>query len=1073
MGNTVVFTCEDDLWTVPVGGGVARRLTANAGECQRSMLSPDGSLLAFTGREEGHPEVYLMPAEGGMARRLTYQGAALGTHVVGWMPDGKSVIFASNAGQPFMKMFKLFRVGIDGSLPVELPYGSAMSISFGANGGTVLGRNTLDIARWKRYRGGTAGELWVDASGKGKFKRLLSLNGNFANPMWIGKRIYFVGDHEGVGNIYSCTPSGGDVKRHTHLEEYYVRNASTDGTNIVFHAGGELYFYDVAKGTANVIDVTFHSPRVQQHRKFVDAARFLEDYAMHPAGHSFAASVRGKSFTMPFWEEAAVQQGERDGVRYRLIRYLNDGKRLVMISDAGGEEALEMHHADNSKAPVRFAQFDLGRALEMLVSPKADQLLITNQRLEVILVDLATKKMRTIDTSAHRRISGMAWSPDGKWVAYSYPDSPETSHIRVCDVAAGKPVAVTETVFMDVEPTFDPEGKYLYFLSYREFNPVYDNMHFDLNFPRGVKPFAIALRNDVPSPFEPPAHAPDMMSKKMKMNGMGDEKGKKQAVEVKIDLEGILHRVIAFPVPEGRYGQIGAVRGKCYLLSFPIEGSLGKDPGTLDGDANGTLEVFDFDDQKRDTIADGVSNFKISNDAKFLMYRAGRKLRVMSTSEGPNGKNGAANGGPSRQNGWIDLGRMKVSVVPTEEWKQMYREAWRLQRDQFWTPDMSRIDWKKVFVRYQRLLDRIATRSEFSDLMWEMQGELGTSHCYEMGGDYRPEPRYAQGFLGADLVYDAAAKAYRVRSIVNGDAWKPGQDSPLRAPGVNVNEGDLLLAIEGRVLDKDTSPQALLVNRAGENVAMTFADAAGKNHRHVIVKTLRGELLARYRQWVEANRAYVHKASGGRVGYVHVPDMGPWGFAEFHRYYITEVGKYDSMIVDVRFNGGGHVSQLLLEKLARRRTGYDLQRYGEPQPYPSYSVLGPIVAITNENAGSDGDIFSHNFKLMKLGPLVGKRTWGGVIGIWPRHALVDGSVTTQPEFSFWFHDVGWGVENYGTDPDIDIDFAPQDYAAGRDPQLDAALKEMSRLLKAKPPKKPDFKSKPNLAQPKLPNAKKK
>ncbi|HET7153483.1 MAG TPA: S41 family peptidase, partial [Candidatus Kapabacteria bacterium] len=365
-------------------------------------------------------------------------------------------------------------------------------------------------------------------------------------------------------------------------------------------------------------------------------------------------------------------------------------------------------------------------------------------------------------------------------------------------------------------------------------------------------------------------------------------------------------------------------------------------------------------------------------------------------------------------------------------------------------------------------IERIASRSEFSDMMWEMQGELGTSHCYEMGGDYRPEPRYVQGLLGADVVYDKQTDGYKITHIVQGDTGRQGHDSPLNAPGLNVKIGDVIIAVDGMRLGKDTNPQQMLVNRAGENVSITIANKEGKNPRTVIIRTIGNELMARYREWVEANREAVHKATGGKVGYVHVPDMGPWGFAEFHRYYIPEVTAREAMIVDVRYNGGGHVSQLLLEKLARKRTGYDNPRYGEPTPYPSYAVMGPIVAITNEGAGSDGDIFSHNFKLNKIGPLIGKRTWGGVVGIWPRHALVDGTVTTQPEFSYYFLDVGWNVENYGTDPDIDVDIKPQDYAKGIDPQLETALKEIKRLMKENPQVMPNFKDKPNLALPKLP-----
>jgi tricorn protease len=440
----------------------------------------------------------------------------------------------------------------------------------------------------------------------------------------------------------------------------------------------------------------------------------------------------------------------------------------------------------------------------------------------------------------------------------------------------------------------------------------------------------------------------------------------------------------------------------------------------------------------------------------------------------------------------------------------MYREAWRLQRDHFWTEDMSGIDWQAIYKRYLPLVDRIATRAEFSDLMWEMQGELGTSHAYEFGGDYPPEPAYLQGFLGADLEYDADTDSYRVAHIVRGDVWNERSGSPLCRAGVGVREGDRILAVGGRAVGRDASPAARLVYQAGTEVLLkvvrdTPSDAApvrvsdsgsdasdvgdgdvrgggekgngsGNGNgdkqvpkpRMVTVKTLRDETDARYREWVDGNRSAVHEATGGRVGYVHVPDMSARGYAEFHRGFLAEVAR-EGLIVDARFNGGGHVSQLILEKLARRRLGYDTQRWGDPIPYPYESVMGPIVALCNELAGSDGDIFSHAFKMMGLGPLIGKRTWGGVIGINMRNSLVDGGMTTQPEYSFWFQDIEWGLENYGTEPDIEVEIRPQDYVAGTDPQLERAITEILGALEADPPVVPDFGGRPRLGLPTLPD----
>jgi tricorn protease len=657
----------------------------------------------------------------------------------------------------------------------------------------------------------------------------------------------------------------------------------------------------------------------------------------------------------------------------------------------------------------------------------------------LVHVDLKTGKMRVLDKSEWAQIAGFEWSPDGRWVAYSWALSQHTSQIKICEVKTGKTHAVTKPVLLDVSPVFDPEGKYLYFLSYREFDPVYDALHFDLGFPRGVKPYLITLRKDLPSPFQP---VPKPLEQKK------DEKPK--PVKVEIDFAGIESRVLAFPVGDARYQQIAAVKGKVLYSWLPIEGALSGNtwPPSAEPDAKAVLDVFDFETLKEETLVKGISYFAITDDGKTLAYRAGNKLRVIKLGEKLD--EAAAKEPPGKKSGWIDLSRVKVSVKPGEEWPQMYREAWRLQRDHFWTPDMSKIDWQAVCDRYRPLVERVATRAEFSDLMWEMQGELGTSHCYEFGGDYRRPPSYDVGLLGADFVFD---KGWRIKHIVAGDPWDESARSPLAAPGLNIREGDVITAINGKPVEADS-----LVNLARAEVSLTVG------RRTVTVKTLGSEQPARYREWVETNRRVVHERTGGRVGYVHVPDMGPHGYSEFHRYFLGEIDR-EGLIVDVRYNGGGHVSELLLEKLARRRIAYNQSRWFGMQPYPVDSVLGPMVALTNEFAGSDGDIFSHGFKLLKLGPLLGKRTWGGVVGIWPRHALADGSFTTQPEFSFWFKDVGWKVENYGTDPDIEVEFRPQDYAAGRDPQMDRALREIVAALRKNPPQRPDLSRRPDLSLP--------
>ncbi|MEJ5384982.1 MAG: PDZ domain-containing protein [Fimbriimonadales bacterium] len=1051
-GDTVAFACEDDLWTVSVSGGYARRLTTSLSEVATPRFSPDGQWIAFVARDEGHPEVYVMPAAGGEPRRLTYQAAAR-VQVVGWTPDGQSVIYASSAARPPREVW-LWRVPLEGGLPQQYPYGLAHHISFGPNGAVILGRHTGDPAWWKRYRGGTAGVFWIDRTGEGNFERFKPTEGNLTAPMWIGNRIYFVSDHEGIANIYSCTPDGGDLQRHTNHREYYVRYPSTDGARIVYHAGADLYVLDLATGEERQIPVELRSPRTQAQRKFVDSAKYLQEYALHPQGHTLLLTVRGKPFVMGNWEGAVLQHGEAQGARYRLSQFLPDGTRILTVSDASGEPRLELHAPDGV---TRYESLDIGHPYQMAVCPTTDRAALSNHRLELMLFDIAKGELRLIERSDSAAIAGFAWSPCGRWLAYSFAPNERTHILKIYDADTGAIHELTRPEFRDVSPAWDPDGEMLYFLSYRDYDPVPDNLQYELSFPMGMRVMAIVLRKDIPNPLLPQPR-PFEESAKPK-----DETA--QPTEPKtttIDFEDIHLRVITVPLPAGIYGQVAGLSKKRVLATqFPVEGTLGTSWWSEDGEGKGTLLMYDFLNAKTETLAGKVNDFTLSLDGKTLAYRSGKRLRVVPAGQKPDEKHESAP--PSRESGWIDLSRVRCAVVPTREWQQMYREAWRLQREFFWSADMSGVDWQKVYDRYYPLLERVATRSEFSDLMWEMQGELGTSHCYEFGGDYRQPPQYSVGLLGAEFEWDAAAQGYRITRILTGDPWLDDADSPLNEPGVNAQVGEALIAVNGRPLTPAFTPGEALLHQAGAVVQLTLRAPSGET-RTVTTRTLSDESKLRYRDWVNRNRAYVHEKTNGQVGYIHIPDMGSAGFSEFHRAFMPELTR-PALIVDVRANGGGYVSALLLEKLGRKRLGYDVPRWGKPMPYPYDSPMGPLVALTDERAGSDGDMFSHAFKLMKLGVLIGKRTWGGVIGISPKSVFVDQGLTTQPEYAFWFHDVGWRVENYGTDPDIEVDYAPQDYMAGRDPQLERAIAEIMRQLEANPPKLPDFEPRPKLPLP--------
>jgi len=873
--------------------------------------------------------------------------------------------------------------------------------------------------------------------------------------MWIGDRIYFLSDHAFDGNLYSVTAAGEDLRQATHHTGLFVRYPSTDGRRIVYVRGGEIHLYDPDGDTDEKIAIDTRSSDPLAHHKFASSARYLQDYALHPKGHSLVMTLRGKLFTMGNWEGPARQHGVRDGsVRYRMARYAPDGKHLVVLSDADGEEAFEVHplHPGSIR---RISAKDIGRPLAVAMAPAGGRLAFTNHRFQLGLLHLKSGEVTWVDRSQSGRITDLSWSSDGRWLAYARPvaEHGATSRIHIVQAESGEVSAVTSGRYMDYCPSFDPDGNLLYFLSHREFDPVYDSIYFDLNFPKGSKPYVVTLRPDVRHPLHPPPRPVDYKPGKAK-----------RPDSVEIDFEDIAGRIVQLPLAESRYTKIvGLPGGRALIGRQPVSGSLQRkwyDPGPPQ--ALVSLFTWDFGKKELQLLLPKVSSFEVDLSGKTTAIRSGWKLRVLPALPEKSRREAIKRADSSRfgrKSGYIDLKRCRVSVDPRREWVQMFRETWRLMRDHFWSEDMSGHDWDALWELYSPLVREVGSRAELSDLVWAMQGCLGTSHAYEMGGDYRPRHQYKIGKLGADLRWSEAG-GYEIVRLIRGEPGDPKRYSPLLAPGVGAREGDRIVAVDGTATTETEPVGALLVHRADQLATLTLARDGATPH-DVVVHCLTDDRPLRYRDWVLTNRRRVHAATEGRIGYVHIPNMGPTGFAEFHRDYLSESHR-DGLIVDVRFNGGGHVSQLILEKLARRRVGYSVPRWGSPRPYPAHSVLGPMVCLTNEMAGSDGDIFSHSWKLLELGPLIGTRTWGGVIGIWPRHLLVDKGVSTQPEFSYWFSDVKWGIENHGTEPDIELDVTPADYRDSRDPQLARGIELAEEQLDGLA--RPAFDDRPNLGR---------
>lgn len=1149
--NIVIFVSEDDLWQVPLSGGISKRLTANLAAVANPKISPDGNWVAYAAMEEGYREVYLMPLESGVQKRLTFLGSLCTP--LGWSEDSQYIYFASSFESPFYLDNSIYKVSLSGGEPLRIPVGRANQISFSQNIGCVIGRHTRDTARWKRYRGGRTGEIWYDGEGKGQFSKLLNLSANLTDPILISDRVYFISDHEGLGNLYSCNLQGQDITRHSHHEEFYARNASSDGHTIVYHSGADLYAFDIVSNNTHKIQVQYNSSQTQTNRKWIKGNRHINNYDISPSGTSVAVTIRGKLVTFANWAGPIMQWGAHDGVQYRLATWLHDSKTLVAVSDEHlGEDRLVITNVEKNVSRL-LKNLPLGIVHGIFPSPKDMRVVITNHRNEMILIDLEKETSQILDASIFSRIGRVSWSYDTKWLAYDFAIKNDITVIKICNLDTFACQQITPALLQDFDPVFSPDGKYLFFVGQRVFNPVYDSLQFNLGFVKATKLYAVVLSKGTISPFIPQPKSPAGEDKKEKNDKLNKENkpatakrrksklatqttplptnptsnpqtaqpssqnintpqqpqtttpqpqitnptsptepntnisqtandatqissasdkksGKKKESDeqiTQIDFEGIMQRIVAFPIETSTYYSIFVHQNKVFYLEHPRPCNQPDENSWYNHEpkAQEMLKCFDLDKLTEETILKSITGFTLSLKGSTMIVRQGNQLFVYKTGEKPKEKSSQRY---TMEDGEIDLSRISLMLHPKKEWEQMYRQAWILQREHFWTPDMSGVDWELVYRRYLPLLERVGSRGEFSDLIWEMQGELGTSHCYELGGDYRIGPRYNLGSLGCSYRLSKDGTYYIIENILYGDSINENERSPLLAPGVNIQEGDYLLAVANIPVNKDTTPRELLVASAGQEIMLSIKKAHEHKPRTVTVKTLKEEDTLYYRNWVEKNRAYVHQKSKDRLGYVHIPDMGVNGFAEFHRYYLTECS-YQGLVIDARYNGGGHVSQLLLDKLCRKLIGYRKPRWTQiPYSYPHYTVAGPMVAITNQYAGSDGDIFCHSFKFLKLGKLIGKRTWGGVIGINGQYSLSDGTVTTQPEYSCWFSDVGWGVENYGTDPDFDVEILPQDYVANRDPQLDKAIEILLETLQKNPVELPQLPQSPSRALPKLP-----
>jgi len=1173
-GDTVAFVADDDIWLGQASGGTARRLTTDHAPAADPKLSADGSLIAYASRRDGAPEVYLAGtgvaatgaapvggdlagdgnlagggaagggAAGGEVRRLTYFGDMY-TRVIGWTDDNR-VLAISAAGQPFRSRTWAYAIPADGggAAAERLGYGPVTRLARGPGGAVVLGVNQYPRrgAAWKRYRGGTAAALWIDADGSGAFAPYLRhLDGQLEAPVFVGDRLVFVSDHEGTGNIYSVLADGSDLRRHTDHRDFYARAAASDGRSVVYQCAGRLLrLADLAADSApSPLDIRLGAPRRGRARQTLRAQDELAGYAPDYTGRASAAEVRGAVYWLTHRNGPARYLAGGSGTRARLARVAGRGAgaRVVFITDADGEDALEVRPATGAggtgaggtgangsgaahagaaaagaggtaadpAAPRRFGSGQLGRVLDLAVAPDGGHAALATHDGRVILANLSTGELRVLAESAHGDAGGLSFAPDSRFLAWAQAGPGRLRHIRLAQLD-GPATDATPLRFDDHDPVFTRDGKYLAFLSVRTFDPVYDAHVFGLSFPAGTRPYLITLAAETPSPFDAelggrprtgPDGDPDSPRDGDPAAGRADASagGPDPAAAtpaagtaaagtpaaagpelgtvppVRVDFDGLADRVAAFPVPAGRYSRLRAAHDGLLWLAEPVLGVLGEERSRPGAAApRPKLIRYDLVKDKAADLVEALDSFEVSGDGRAIVVQHERRLRVLPADRKVSVPAAGEDADPADVVS-IDLQRIRLELDPPAEWRQMFDEAARLMRDHYWIADMAGVDWDQIVARYRPLLDQIATRDDFSDLIWEVQGELGTSHAYEQPPERPVEAERRLGQLGADFERDTAG-SWRVSRVLPGETSVRAARSPLRAPGAAVQPGDIIVAVDGRLVDAVSGPPAMLVGAAGKPVELTVRrDGTGETAEvviEVVVEPLADERPLRYQDWVAGRRAAVHAATGGRVGYLHLPDMMATGWAELHRDLRVEVAR-EGLIVDVRDNGGGHVSELVLEKLARTVQAWVTSRHLTPRTYPRDSPRGPRVLVTNEQAGSDGDIVTAGFKQRDVGPVVGTRTWGGVIGIDGRYDLVDRSSVTQPRYAFWFYGLQWGVENFGVDPDVDVPFRPQDWAAGRDPQLDRAVELVLAALADQPAARPpDPRTRPGRAAPDLP-----
>ena len=1019
-GDRLVFVYAGDLWTAPAGGGDARRLTTHEGYEYVPRFSPDGTTIAFTAEYEGNGDVYTIPSEGGQPRRLTWH--PLLDRVTGWTPDGR-IVFRSKRSSVVPNYDRLFLVAHGGGVPEELPLPSGGMNSFSPDM-TRIAWNPISTESWfwKRYRGGTQSHIGIYDFAANRYEEIPHGGEAELFPMWWRDAIHFISDRNGVMNLHSFDLASRNVRQLTTFTEYDIKwpSLSTDGSGrIVFENGGALYLYDIPKEELTPIGVRLRTDAPGLRTATINAKKWLQTIALSPSGKRALIGARGEVFSVPGKNGEIRNLTNSSGARELWPAWSPDGRWIAYASDRSGEYEIYVRSADGTGTERRLTNLGSGFRGNLTWSPDSKKIAWSELSLSLAYIDVDSGSVVTVDRGEREAINGFSWSPDSNWIAYAKARLTGFGQLFAYSLSSATSHAITSGMTDDSQPRFDRSGRFLFFFSKRTFTPRFSDFEKTFNFNESMRIYLVTLRRDQPSPFAP-----------LSDEEVVEESAQPSASPFRIDLDGIERRILPLPIDAGTYQDLRAGDAKVYFLAVANE--------------ERTLCSYDLEARDEKTILPVVDSYALSDQGEHIIYRSGETVGILDAAAGGNVGDGA-----------LDLSRLEMRLDRRAEWKQIFDEAWRMLRDNFYDPQMRGVDWAALKGRYEKELPYVSLRSDLNFLIGEMNGELGISHIGVSGGDSAELPQTRAGLLGAD--FEVVDGLYRIRKIYRGDNSSEETRSPLDTVGVDVREGDFILAVNGRPLRAPESIFAAFDQTAKHPVSvLVHSEPVEAGGRSVVVVPLESDAALRYRDWVETNRLRVAEATKGRCAYIHLPDTGERGISEFGRQFYAQADK-ECLLLDARWNNGGEIPDFFFERLARRHLEYDAPRYGADVHYQRPAIFGPKVLVINEYTGSGGDSVADYFRKYALGAIVGKRTWGGLMGIGDELPMIDNGRVTVPNVSAWDVVDGkseWIVENHGVEPDIEVDNRPDLVIRGEDPQLERGIAILLEALAKEQPSKP-------------------